>query len=193
MPVMSEGQDQGSPPPEAASSESAVVVASNGSKRLVRIGNVLVEVDLSTARPARSWRVGDTCIVHEKGYSAVNTYDGWIMGVIEFAEGKIAVEIAVFKRNSYGSQGQIEFMSIVESDSDRITLAPARDMETSIEQALAMLDGQIAKDTQELQKMLVRRNRFAEVFQRGEQKLAAILVDAVVRRDPGKVVADADE
>jgi hypothetical protein len=193
MPVMSEDEVQGSPPPEAASSENAVVVASNGSKRLVRIGNVLIEVDLSTARPARSWRVGDTCIVHEKGYSAVNTYDGWIMGVIQFAEGKIAVEIAVFKRNSYGSQGHIEFMSIVESDSDRITLAPARDMETSIEQALAMLDGQIAKDTQELQKMLVRRNRFAEVFQRGEQKLAAILVDAVVRRDPGKVVADADE
>jgi hypothetical protein len=154
--------------------EQAIVVASAGNKRLVQIGNVQVEVDLASARPANAFRIGDTVRVLEKDYSGIKSFTGFITEFIEH-RGYPAVIVAIIKR-AYDKSIKVEFATYNE-DSTNLQLVPLMVREFDRDEALSVLDAQIAHDRAELQELNRKRTAFAFAFGRIDERVEPLLVE----------------
>lgn len=154
--------------------ETAVVVATNGSKRLVQIGSVQVEVDLASARPASCFRIGETVRVLEKDYSSIKSYTGFIVEFVE-AFRKPALLVAVV-RPEYGRALSVDFVTYT-GDDDRLALMPLHVRDFDLDEALSILDAQIARDRATLQDLMHRRNAFAHAFGRHDEREHPVLLN----------------
>jgi hypothetical protein len=151
--------------------------ASAPERRLVQIGNIQVEVDWSTARPANAFRIGDTVRVLEKNYDGIKSWDGFIVELLDM-RGKPNLIVATVKR-SYEGGVKVEFITY---DGERETwqIAPHQVAGFSLDEALSILDAQIANDRAKLEDLTRRRNAFAFAFGRRDDRIEQILVDARV-------------
>lgn len=134
------------------------VALKDETRKMMNVGGVNVEVDMTGVRIVSSFKVGDPVKVLKKGYDKWTAYPGVIVGYDDF---KNLPTIIV----AYLEYSKFDYVYINENSED-VELAPASvdAFDVSVEAVLLHLDNEIIKAELEVAKAKNKKDTFKKQF-----------------------------